>query len=232
MKEAPNSYQPIIGSFTLERATAIEKVAGEFGLPFKALAQPGDVYPDRPNLTVSANHVLIRLGNGGQGDLSKFWRRVDEECPMPPDLATSNSRIDTAEKPWDGLRFSFDNEGYKKMIDLVHRGTEKKDKDGKPIDQNDAEFTIVVGVLALRGITAMTKRHHGNINLDLVEEAKKIEKDNGEKVNEYVRNYLENVKKPTYLNDNGIKLTSYQAMTFLNVLGFTMFPNQHNPTNP
>jgi hypothetical protein len=71
---------PHAGIYTLDRVSAIREVAGQFGLPFQVLAHSGEGYPDDPEQKVPSRYGYIQLGTGKEGDMSEFWKQVDEIC--------------------------------------------------------------------------------------------------------------------------------------------------------
>jgi hypothetical protein len=100
------------------------------------------------------------------------------------------NNIGMSPKPWNNLRLESDIQSFTSLIDLVNQGVEKKDKDGKPISKDDANFMIAVGTIALRTDVGWSSRHPNATNIGgpfFVNQARKLIKTNKERADEYIK---------------------------------------------
>lgn len=137
-----------------------------------------------------------------------------------------DNRLSTG-KPWDRLKIEASNEGFGRLISLVNQGLDKKDKDGRPINENDAQYMVAIGIWSLRAAIGVKNRFNEYVDPNLIGSAKRLIMDNEENVKKYIDECLENsiisAGKPSYIHRK-LQLTASQLNGLVNVMTYAMDP--------
>ncbi len=79
MEKFSVSRRPVWGVWNLRNVQAIFMAGQETGIPVNVVAEEGETYPvdNGQQHPVGAGNAYIEIGTGKEGDLSKFWKRVE-----------------------------------------------------------------------------------------------------------------------------------------------------------
>lgn len=95
--------------------------------------------------------------------------------------------------PWKEIKLKFGIRNFGDTIEYTKQGLSKTNKYGEPINNDDADFMITVGITTLTTDLGFHRKYPSSHPLEnsTIKEAEKLILENGERVAEYRRNLKE-----------------------------------------
>jgi hypothetical protein len=115
---------------------------------------------------------------------------------METNIAEPKLAKKVVQKPWQKIKLDHaDNQSYINAIDSIRQGFEGKDNDDNLISKEDAELSVILGIISLRIGAGYLKKNHDvakNINPTLIKKANELIETNRDKVDEYIKKFKNN----------------------------------------